>query len=371
MPNDFLQQFMAGWQMGQGRNENTRRDQELQMEQQRQQANLQQLQQEAARREEMMKLQKQELELGIKKHRFETQQKMADLANQAQAMGGVTAADQGIPEQAPEMAGPPTAQIDVRPSYQIDSPAGGPPVRMPILNLNEQESLRQRESQRKLLESLGMLNAQEGIKAKFKAEQAKTEHGYRLGEIGARVRGVQGAIGAAAPGFGGKLSETDKTKVEVAQNAIRNMPGWQKYLEQNKDRFGFYAGRITEAKQSGMFGEKSVDKETAKFTAQLAIVTNSMINALSGAAVSPQEFERLRKQVPELTDPPDVVAAKMSVLDDYFKFRLKNYGQEYQGSGWQERAAPETATAPGAWSMIPQSAQPQVINGVEVILEEP
>lgn len=52
MPNDFLNQFMAGWQMGQGRLESQRRNQELQMQQQRQMEMQRQAQAEAQRRAE-------------------------------------------------------------------------------------------------------------------------------------------------------------------------------------------------------------------------------------------------------------------------------------------------------------------------------
>jgi hypothetical protein len=60
-----------------------------------------------------------------------------------------------------------------------------------------------------------------------------------------------------------------------------------------------------------------------------------MLNALSGAAISPAEFERLREQIPEITDPPVKVKAKMAALDDYFKFRLQNFNAPYEGPGWQ------------------------------------
>ena len=53
MGSNFMQQFMAGWQMGQGRNENTRRNQELEMERARQEQMLRQ-------RAEEFELQKEE-----------------------------------------------------------------------------------------------------------------------------------------------------------------------------------------------------------------------------------------------------------------------------------------------------------------------
>lgn len=176
MGSNFLQQFMAGWQMGQGRNENARRDQELQMEQARQK-------QEEERRAAMFQLQQEEFKLRKKQlaaeehaSRLEAAKEAFRMRTEAASMQGLpapTAADVGIPEQGPEMAGPPAAQVSVpQPTMALPNPLEGQPdISMPVLTGAQQRMMAQAAQQRKLQEALGLKRGQEAIEAEFRAPE--------------------------------------------------------------------------------------------------------------------------------------------------------------------------------------------------------
>jgi len=365
----FLQQFMAGWQMGQQRNQNTRQNQELQMEQQRQQQQVQQFQQEAARREEWMKLQKQQIELQMNQHKFATDQTMAQLANEAQAMGGVTAADQGIPPQAPEMGGPPPSQINVRDSRTIEDPFGGPSVQMPVLSQQEQEAMKQREMQQKLLESLGMLNAQEGIKAKYKAEQARTEHGYRLGEIGVRIRGGGGSM----TGEGGKpLLSGEINKFNDFRSGLNTLGRLTTEVEKTgaASKAGtMLPGFITEATGWG-----------ADAKARQAVLDQAkqvVGKAMEGGVLRKEDEAKYMRILPIISDPPEVARAKLNNLKQVMAQDAEIYLETLRAAGRDtsrlqallESSLMDTTTQPPSTAQNPSAtgtAPAKVINGVTV-----
>lgn len=395
MGSNFMQQFMAGWQMGQGRNENLRRDQELEMERQRQQQMLQQRAEEFELQKEEFAVRKKQLaaeEAATKLKAAHEARKLREEAAYLQGMPQPTAAEVGVPQQGPEFGGPLVSEINVpQPTQAMPDPSGGADIQMPVLTGRQQQEMEQQAKQKKVLEALGMLRAQEGIKAEFRQPERPvsvapggTLVDPKTGKVVFRApervgSGGTGGTGAGAVGpdgmpvaapFGTARSEGEKNKVSVAKDAIRNMPRWQKFIEDNSNKFGFYAGRATKAIQSGALSPFGVepDPKTAAFMAEIGRMSNDMLNALSGAAISPAEFERLKQQIPQLEDHPTVLKEKMAALDDYFKFRLQNYNAPYEGPGWQRDRA---GAADSAWT--PKGggpAKPGVTIGGVLVEEE-
>lgn len=390
MGSSFMQQFMAGWQMGQGRNENLRRNQELEMEKARQQQMLQQRAEEFELQKEEFAVRRKQLAAQEAAHKLSAAQearKLREEANYLQGMPKPTAAEVGVPQQGPEFGGPLVSEINVpQPTQAMPDPSGGADIQMPVLTGRQQQEMEQRAKQQKLLEALGMLRAQEGIKAEFRQPERPVSVApggtlvdpktgkvvfrapERTGGTGTSGAGTVGPDGqpVASP-FGTARSEGEKNKVSVAKDAVRNMPRWQQFIEDNSNKFGFYAGRATKATQSGALSPFGVepDPKMAAFMAEIGRMSNDMLNALSGAAISPAEFERLKQQIPQLEDHPTVLKEKMAALDDYFKFRLQNYNAPYEGPGWQRDRARQ---AGAAWT--PQTGSPSkpgvTINGVLV-----
>jgi hypothetical protein len=173
MGNDFLAQFQAGFQMGQSRNENARRNQELMMEQQRQQqiqeqraAAFQLQQEEFALRKKQLAAEEHAHKLQMAKEAFQQRMEANSLSN----LPPPTAADVGVPEQGPEMAGPMASQVNVpQPTMAIPSAMQGQPdIQMPIpTGRQQQEMTAQAELQKRMREALG-LDMQEQIKAKYR-----------------------------------------------------------------------------------------------------------------------------------------------------------------------------------------------------------
>jgi hypothetical protein len=88
-----------------------------------------------------------------------------------------------------------------------------------------------------------------------------------------------------------------------------------------KDAYvGPVAGRAYSASESlplgagqfgGILGLPNVTPERSEFGATVAAINNRAINVLSGANVPPKEYERVRKQLPLVTDPPAVFRSKV------------------------------------------------------------
>lgn len=208
MGSDFMAQFQAGWQMGQGRNENARRNADLAMEQERQRFIRQQQMEE-------LKLKKQEIDLQSKRLKQEDTLREFELAEKARmtqaAAPPPTAAMAGIPQQGPDMAGPPPDQIQIpQPMQQVESVTGGPALQLPKLFGGQIAAMQDAEKQQKMREALGMLNAQEGIKAQYR-EKPKS-----LDEIRAESKArAEGSRAGAPPESGGRSGLSDVAESNV------------------------------------------------------------------------------------------------------------------------------------------------------------
>lgn len=193
-----MEQFRAGFQMGQTRNENTRRNQEMQMEQQRQQqeqerraAAFQLQQEEFAVRKKQLAAEEHASRLAAAKEAFQMKTEAASMQN----LPPPTAAETGVPEQAPEMAGPMASQVSVpQPMQTMPNPQEGQPdINMPILTGQQQQQMAQAGQQKKMREALGMLDAQEATKAKYR------EKPKGLGEIFAEAKARAAGTKAGNP----------------------------------------------------------------------------------------------------------------------------------------------------------------------------
>lgn len=173
MPNQFLEQFMAGWSMGQGRNESMRRDQELQMEQARQAQMAQQQAEEFALRQQEFAVRKKALAAEEAAHKLDAANKAYEMKTQAASLQSIlptpTAQEVGIQQAVPDV-GPPVSQINVpQPSMDLPNPVEGQPaIPMPILTGPQQQQMAEAERQKKMREVLGMLQLQEAVKAQYR-----------------------------------------------------------------------------------------------------------------------------------------------------------------------------------------------------------
>ena len=156
-----MTQFMAGWQMGQGRNENQRRNQELEMERARQQALMEQRAQEFELRKEEYAAQKKALAAAEAKDKVNAAKEAYELRSKAQSLQWLpspTAQEVGIQQTTPQDVGPTLDQINVpQPMMDIPNPQEGQaPIPMPVLTGPQQQMLAQEEEQRKMRALLGM-----------------------------------------------------------------------------------------------------------------------------------------------------------------------------------------------------------------------
>lgn len=195
---DFLQQFMAGWQMGMQRKEAQRRDQILA-----QQAEQDRLDRQM--RQEYLKIQQQELKAKMARTKFEDALESVKLRQQAamQPQTPAMASDVGIQQTTPADVGPPMSQIAVpQPTQAIPDPSGGADIQMPILTGPQMQAEAQAAQQAKMREALGIFGAQEKIKAMYRAPEKTLEQ--IQAEAAARARGT--ASVKPAGGGGGGLS---------------------------------------------------------------------------------------------------------------------------------------------------------------------
>mgnify|MGYP001236356337 CR=1 FL=1 len=113
--------------------------------------------------------------------------------------------------------------------------------------------------------------------------------------------------------------EAALTKLEIPEKAS---PEERKQLTQEKATWGAlsrlqslfdssYTG-ILAGRAAGTLEALNISSDQqAKFRSALAFFNNKVISELSGAAVTPTEFERVRKQLPEEKNPPSVFKARL------------------------------------------------------------
>ena len=94
--------------------------------------------------------------------------------------------------------------------------------------------------------------------------------------------------------------------------------------------FGFDPDRL--GGQIGKFTGSKKGKDYAKFLANIDKTTTFLTQAISGAAVSEAEAERIKKLIPQVTDTEAVFEAKLESLRKYLNDARKNYGDDIKGA---------------------------------------
>ena len=94
--------------------------------------------------------------------------------------------------------------------------------------------------------------------------------------------------------------------------------------------FGFDPDRLSG--QIGKFTGSEKGKKYAKFLANIDKTTTFLTQAISGAAVSEAEAERIKRLIPQVTDTEAVFEAKLESLRKYLNDARKNYGDDIKGA---------------------------------------
>ena len=84
--------------------------------------------------------------------------------------------------------------------------------------------------------------------------------------------------------------------------------------------------------QIGKFTGSEKGKKYAEFLANIDKTTTFLTQAISGAAVSEAEAERIKRLIPQVTDTEAVFEAKLESLRKYLNDARKNYGDDIKGA---------------------------------------
>jgi hypothetical protein len=140
-----MQQFMAGWQMGQGRNENQRRNQELEMERQRQQQMMAQRAEEFALQKEEFAVRKKQLAAEEAAHQFDAKRQAAAMMSRNQ---------QTLPPETQDLGGGTTLNLGpaVQPRAPITAAIPGAPEGTPEVPMPFREDVQDQQYEQNLME---------------------------------------------------------------------------------------------------------------------------------------------------------------------------------------------------------------------------
>lgn len=325
--SDFMEQFRAGFQMGQSRNENARRNQELQMEQARQA-------QEQERRAAAFQLQQEEFKLRKKQlaaeehaSRLAAAKEAFQMKTQAASMQGLpvpTAADVGVPEQGPDMAGPPAAQINVpQPMMQMPNPQeGGPDIGMPILTGRQQQEMAQAAQQAKMREALGLLDAQEGIKASYREKPKGLEEIFaeaKARAAGGRAGAPLASASGSMTGEGGKpLLSGEINRLTEIDSALGEAENLKQTVTSIKGGTGALAGAqamlpnpvVQALSGAGVTGPANAKKRQATIKLAKQIIGKG----LEGGVLRKEDEYKYEQILPTMTDGDDIAAGKVEQL---------------------------------------------------------
>ncbi len=111
---------------------------------------------------------------------------------------------------------------------------------------------------------------------------------------------------------GAKLSAVAIEKVAGIEQSLTVLKSLEKLV--NDDWLGPVAGRVTAAKINAP-GFK-VSDDLARFAAETATLKNSVVKAITGAAMSEPEAARIMKQIPDFADKPNVWRQKLAATRD-------------------------------------------------------
>jgi hypothetical protein len=148
-----------------------------------------------------------------------------------------------------------------------------------------------------------------------------------------------------APGEPTGLSKTLPSEQIVAQQQIGTLKETMSEMKKNykPDYVGPVAGR------AGSVAEKTIgiEPQRAKFNSQVAQLQNSLIYLMSGKQINEAEYERLKKQIPDINLPQGVFEARMQefdrTVDSIIVERKKNMGGYGKSSNANKGATTKAA----------------------------
>ena len=379
MGSQFMQQFMAGWQMGQGRNENQRRNQELEMERARQEQMLRQRAEEFELQKEEFAVRKKQLaaeEAATKLKAAHESRKLREEASYLQGMPAPTAAEAGIQQTTPQDVGPTMDQINVpQPTQAIPDPTGGADIQMPILTGRQQEEMALAERQKKMRDALFLKQISQKTPAELEAEEYAKARGRRrgdprpptgghgggggipetivndIGRLPSRwqdwnasfptrdsfsVRNNEQAGAIALANSGGKVLPTKKqadamlatkaTLSDIGQaQSLLNDPEIAKYV-------GVYQGKMTNFLAKGWAdpfgGEAKVPAKVRKFRASLNRLAAEERHRIYGSALTDTESKFAEGFLPALDQSGETIEAALSEFaEDLVRAQNAVWGQ--------------------------------------------
>jgi hypothetical protein len=337
MGSQFLQQFMAGWQMGQSRNENTRRNQEMEMERQRQEQMLAQRAQEYELRKEEFAAQKKRLAAEEAAHKVAAAKEAYELRTQASSLQGFpapTAQDVGIQQTTPSDVGPTLDQINVpQPMQAMPNPMEGQPdIQMPVLTGPQQQQMQQEEQQRKMREALGMLDAQEGIKAQYREKPKGLDEIFAE----AKARAAGGRAGAPLASSGGSMSgEGGKPLLSGEINKFNDFRSGLNTM----DRLAGEVEKTGAAAKAGAMVPGFITEMTglgAEAKSRQAVLDQAkqvIGKAMEGGVLRKEDETKYMKILPIIGDPPAVAKSKLLNLKSVMAQDAEIYLETLEAAG--------------------------------------
>jgi hypothetical protein len=197
MPSNFMDNFRAGWQFAAAREENSRRNQELQMEQQRQQQRMQQEELDRQLRRESLDLQKKQINTQIAQHDFESKAKAAAMMSEQQQLA---------PPSTEDLGGGATlnfgAMTQPRAPMMAEVPgAPGTQVQVPFFEelLRRKKAQDEQDAQMAATQAGAVAKAQEPFKISDDERASKLQAQRDAANISRTVAALGGMGGSASP----------------------------------------------------------------------------------------------------------------------------------------------------------------------------
>lgn len=159
-------------------------------------------------------------------------------------------------------------------------------------------------------------------------------------------------------------------QVPAAQSA--ELGDFQNLLDQLKvvksnykpDYVGMVDSRTQGIKQATGIG---ADPQAATFKASLGAIRNKLLNLLSGAAISPAEYDRLLQQLPNEQSSEVDFNAKLNAFEQNIQGVIGSRQKSFHAAGYRSptAAAPVSSPPPAAGGKI------KISNGKETLLVDP
>lgn len=193
---------------------------------------------------------------------------------------------------------------------------------------------------------------------------AKAPSGTRLSV------GPDGQVEFVQGGAGGDLTTSTRTGIQgrsiSAQDAIARLNGIaQTYKPEYSTMWG-QAGNAVRSWQSWLFGEESLSpkdraamRDYATWRSRTASNLNQYLHDMSGAAITPQEADRLIKALPSDQDDPISFKAKLDDVIGQTQEAIARYQQQLQGQPGAQPGSPSTAAPEGYDTPRPRAVNKQ------------